>query len=905
MKLVVLEFLYKVWNSIANVFRRDRLEAELKIEMENHLHFQNEQNKRMGMSPEQARKEANINFGNPNRIEEDARDAWGYRVVRNLIRDIRFAFRLTSRYKSSSFLAVLMLGFGICIAIIGYTFSTIAIDPSLMGGFRIDESRQVVIGWDLGGFRGGGINSLDFQVFQEESQSLSELVGVQTKAAWFHLPGERSEGKKYKGAYATTNWLNILDTTPQVGRMFSRSNPSGEIPREVVISDMIWKDFFSRDEEAVGSILIVDDEEHMVVGVMPAGYSFPNFHQFWMAADWREFRGGKRSDAPRLLAIGLLKPERSVEQARAELDAIAARLAIAYPDTNEKLYRVRVTTVWDWLKKTSIALLMLFAISVFSMLLACTNVFNVIITRTASRSHELAVRICLGAKRSHVMWQVIIDGLVLSGFGAMLGVGFAGTALHFATDYLGRFPNFSMLHGLELTRGVVWASAGAAVFSGIAASFIPAWRASKIDAFEILKDNSRSSTCVFIGWLSKTIVISQVAITSVVLFAGLVFLVIIPTRWQQTIDLPYDVDSVLTASLQLSGSTQFKDSKSEDLETFYTGFNRKLLEVPGVQATAMASGENGLKGRRIDIQIAGWEDGQRFTVDLNIVTPSLLDVYGVEPVYGRMLSVFDTKDSERVCVVDTQFVKLHCLDTEPIGMRIKAPYGRRASEWITIVGVVPDLNLPLPLQSNRGGILLPYTQAPDWTPLILLRANEAGNQKIRQAVHLAINDLVPDAQIVEGVHTVRERIEFVYSAINGALTTGSIVGGSVLAMAVISLYSIIAFTTSLRRKEFGIRIAVGSSAFGIAKTVAKPWAITIALGLGIGYLCLMGLIALGFNQLGINQGQTMGQYAVFTLQIGKVYSWVCLLVCVCSLIGVGIPARKAMRINPMEVIRVE
>lgn len=425
------------------------------------------------------------------------------------------------------------------------------------------------------------------------------------------------------------------------------------------------------------------------------------------------------------------------------------------------LDRVRVTTVWDWLKKVSIAVLMLFVISVFSMLLSCINVFNVIITRRASRSYELAVRFCLGAKRSHVMKQVIIDGLVLAGFGVILGIVFAGTALHFATDYLSRFPNFSMLHGLELTRGVVWVSLGTTVFSGIAASLIPAWRASTINAFEILKDSSKSSTGVFIGWLSKTIVISQVALTSVVLFAGLVFLVIIPSHWEQTVDLPYDVESVLTASLRLKGLTQFKGFKSEDLETFYTHFNRRLLEVPGIQATALASGENGLKGRRIDLQIEDWEDDQRFTVDLNLVTPSVLDVYGAEPLSGRMLSVFDTKESARVCVVDTQFVELHCLDVEPIGTRIRASYGQRAQEWITIVGVVPDLNLPLPLQSNRGGILLPYTQARAWSPLILVRTNDADNQKIRQAVHIAINDLVPDTQIVGGVYTVGERIDFV------------------------------------------------------------------------------------------------------------------------------------------------
>lgn len=903
MKLALWEFAYRVWNSIANLFRRGRLADELKIEMENHLHFQNEQNKRMGMPAAKARKEASLNFGNPNVIEEDVHDAWGTRVIMDLIRNFRFGLRLSIRYMSSSIMAVVMLGFGIGIAILGYTSATVMLGVMTELGVTFKQE-QVLLGWDKGNNRSERINRIDFQVFREEADSIRELIGTQTMTAWFHVPGKRIERNTYQGAQSTENLFNIADfPVPQLGRFFSVNNEDSRISREVVISDVIWDDFFSRDEAAIGSVIMVNDQEYVIVGVMPARASFSNRHQFWLPADWRKFSNGNRADAPSFeTVIGLLKPGISIEQARTELNTIAARLAKDFPETNEDRERVRITTAWDAIEAASIGFILLFVISVFAMLLSCTNVFNIIITRTASRSHELAVRSCLGAKRSHVIWQVIIDGLVLAGFGAIIGICFAGTALYFIPDYLRSFPELAQLPDIGLEPSVIWASMGGAIFSGVFATLIPAWRASKIDAFAVLKDDSKSSSSIFIGWLSKAIVISQIAFTSVVLFLALIFLVVIPNQWERSIELPYDMGTVLTAKLSTSASQQFKDRKPETLEAFYTNLNRNLLEVPGVRATAFASGKNGFKGKLVNINIDGLESELAFTVDLNIVTPNLLEVYGVEPLSGRMISAFDTRNSAMVCVVDRRFVELHCQGGEPIGMRIKVSFGKRSSEWVTIVGVVPILRLPLPLETVYGGILLSYLQAPNWSPLILLSIDNADSLNYHQAVQLAVDDLAPGAKIVDGVYTVKERIDFAYIALKGALTAGGIIGGSIFAMALVSLYSIIEFTTSLRRKEFGIRMAVGSSPLGIVKTITKPWVITVVLGLTIGYLCLLGVLAYLF---GWSQGGTMAGYANVSMQVGKVYSWVCALVCLCSSIGIGIPAWRAMRMDPMEVIREE
>ena len=887
------------------LFSPGRKESEMEREVRFHLENEIEENIRLGMSPEEARNEAIKEFGGMDKYKEACRDSWGLLVVRNFLRNARFGMRLSLRYRSSSVLAIIVLALGIALSVMLYTGFSRVIAIAVSGGLGFDE-RHLALSWETGKRRGERINSQDFKVFREELDSFDELVGIQVSGAWFHLPGKRTEGRQYSGAMVTPNLFEFTSRKPQLGRVFSKNDADFEGKREVVISDVIWEEFFDREEGVVDSTIMVNDLEYQIVGIMPAGFAFPQSQQFWLATDWREFDGAKRDRSPKLSVIGLLKPERSKDQASVELNAIAGNLAMAFPDTNEKYLRVRAFSYWDAVESMGgvIVILMGLGLSALVLMLACSNAFNILIARTAGRSHELATRCSLGAKRSHIMWQVMVDGLALAGMGAVFGLGLAGAGLRLISEYLKTFSSLSIFHDLRLEPNVILFSAGAAVFSGIGASMIPAWRASKIDAFGVLKDDAKSSSSVYIGWLSKAIVVSQVAFSAVVLFFGLVFLVLVPKQWAKTLDLPYDEKSVLTATVSLGKDNQFKGRKPEDLVQFYTRLKERLLSVPGVRSSALTSAEWGLMSDGNKIRIEGREDDDLPAAHINRVSPDFLEVYDAQPLSGRMINILDTHDNNLVCVVDANFAEVFFNGANPIGERLKLlPYQKPASEWITIVGVIPDLMPPLPGAEVRSHLMVPYTQFPAWSPTILLSADNAGDRQYRQAIRHAVNTLAPGAEIIRGIYTVEERLEILFRMIGNALRVGGVVGGAVLAMSLIGLYSIIAFTTSQRHKEFGIRMAIGSSPMGIVKTVTKPWFLTVGSGLVIGYLSLLGLLALLITVNGSDP--SAGEVFDVSKDMGITYLWVVGLVCLCSLIGIGIPTWGATRVDPMDVIRAE
>ena len=900
----LLEAALDFWNWVLNLFRPGRLEREMNVEIENHLALEKERSIRNGMTENEARKASLRQFGHVDGLKEECRDSWKIGVARDWIRNLKFGLRLSTRYMSSSILASIALGLGIGISIVIYTVSSKVVSIVVSGGLDLSE-RHVVLEWETGREEGEPINSLDFKAIQEKIESLEEIMAIQQTKALLYPPGKKDSGKYYKGALVTSNMFEVLNVQPHRGRVFSKSDTYAYGVAEIVISSWLWSELFSLSEEAVGSTLIVDRQELMIVGIMPDDFIYRD-SAFWMTNDWKEFDGRQPIRAPKLdKVIGLLQEGVSVEQARIELDVIASNLAAGILPANEKRDRVRVSTYWSIF--TSQAGILIFSIAMgicwLTLIIACSNTFNVIITRTAARSHELAVRSSLGAKRRHLIFQVIFDGLALAVGGTLLGLFLTIYGLNIFNEFFAPQLAISGTQLFELEPSVILYIAGAAIFSGIAASFIPAWRASKIDAFAVLKDDSKSLSSVYIGWLSKIVVISQVAFSAVMIFVGLVLFIQVD-RWKKTLELPYNTDSILMAGVNLLRDEQFKDKQPQDLINFYGNIKRRLEGVPGIGSVAITSVMNPLVGSPLTIEFEARE-GDRTKVRLSKVSPNYLDVFDTQPLQGRMLSEVDTLETTPVCVVDKRFVEYYCRETDPVGMRIKMSSEkprdskRHHRQWYEIVGVVPNL-YPKKIGSlqQRANVFVSYAQLPVWSPKIVLKADDAGAPRFRQAMRQAINDLVP-ASKSGGSQTLEEQIRNGYREIEFGFKVGLVIAGALLAISFISLYSIIKFTTSLRRKEFGIRMAIGSNDIGIVKTITGPWLIIVGSGLLVGYLCLLGFISIVFN------GQSVPALVGLSQSIGEIYLRAVVLIGICALISIGIPVWSATRVDPIEAIRAE
>lgn len=894
-----MRFLREIIHQITALFRTRNIAGEIDAEVAQHLEFATADFIEGGMSPKEARLAALRKFGNVEAHKDRTRDSWGNRGILDTVRDFQFGMRLCARYPSSSIMAVMVLAMGVALATIMYTMASEILDQG--AGAELDE-RLLFVEWEIGQPYGKQMNTHDFKHFRTEVDSLENFVGIQYSNFWVNLPAREADGKQFQGLLTSPRFFDLTRAKPARGSLFTKTPPIGE--REVIISDSAWLDFFNRSDVAIGELLVVGGMNCKVIGVMPVGFAFPGNRDIWISTDWQEYDGLPRAETPTIGLVGRLKDNVSIEQVRVELETISAALEIQYPDTNEDLTRVRITPFREmFINEEALTIAGLILVGSFPVLLfACVNVFNIIMARTAKRTHELAIRSSMGAKRSHIIWQVIVDGLTLAMFGAVFGIGLALVGLHFVSLTLESF-DVSFLHELKLSPLVVVFSIGTALISGLVSSFIPAWRASKIDSFAIMKDESSTSTSIYIGWLSKLAVISQVAFSGVLLFLSILFL--IPSLFIDAVEMPYNEDSVLTTGMALWTDPQIKTPA--DIEQFYATLKETLRARTGVDAVALSSAEYGLMGQQVDFEFEGEDRDSQLYSDhsrVNSVTADYLNVYGVAPLSGRMLNIFDTADSVAVCVVNTNFINAHCKHLDPMGMRLNLAPEAEIAEWVTIVGVIPslkpdELGWGEDVNQAFSEILVPMAQRGNWNPTLLVSATNAGRPELRQALRESVQETAPLVQL-NASFTVKERIDLLGKIFEILSLGAKLFGGGILAMSLVGLYAIVSFATAQRRKEFGIRLAIGSTGLGIAKSVLKPWAVTIGSGLVLSGIATAILIVF-YMFMDVSGNPESSEWRRFITPAVITAA----IICMASSIAMAMPAWRATRVDPMAVMRIE
>ncbi len=890
---------------LRSLFGWNHKQAELDEELQFHIDMGIKERTDQGMTPEAAQRETLKEFGGMEKYKEDCRDNWGTRFFVDSLRNARFGMRLCLRYQNSSILAVIVLALEICIAVMMFTMTTQLMDVS--GGGSLNE-RHLYLQWELGKKQSMPISSQDFKHFRKEVDSLENLMGMQASNFEFYLPSNTKEIKQYSGIKVTPNFFGYTNQVPTHGRTFVESDTLTQESNVVLISDYIWKDFFSRSISALGSEAIINGKKYQIIGVMPPGFAFPGNKQLWMPSDWKEFDTTPRSHAPLIEVSGMLKKGFDREKAKIELDTIAANLSTSFPETNQERTRVRISTYRDYFIAQEVTFFLFFGlcVSCIVLLIACANLFHIIMARTAIRSSELALRSSLGAKRSHVIWQVLVDGLILSAMGSILGIGLAAIGLQIATQQLKVF-NLPALLDFQLQPNFLFFALGATFFSGIASSIIPAWRASKIEVYSFLKDDFRSTSSLYIGRLSKWTVVSQVTFSAILVFIS-VFLLKSFSFYKK--DLPYDDTSVLTASLNFENDPLY--GKAGNNNRFYLEFKRRIMSVPGVKAvaftdfsTAITTSSKGMiPGDRIPFELERQPSENASSLkssSFGSVTPDYLDVYGLKIRHGRMINESDTKDSMKVCVVNTHFVTAHSNDEVPLGERIKIIRpGDDPDEWLTIVGVIPSTWVAVrEAQSDitYSQIFVPFAQTQKKSTRVLLNAHHASNYTYAKKIQEIVRNISPQIQLNKTILTISDLYNLL-TVIRKLILTGALAFGSaILVMSMIGLYSINAFTVERRKKEFGIRMAVGSNSWGIAKSVLRPWMITIGIGLILSALIMLATLFL----LTPHQMKTSSSFFIF----GPAFLFAAGIIGLVSFISIVIPAWRATKLEPMDVIRTE
>lgn len=803
----------------------------------------------------------------------------------DLLHEVRYAARSLWRYPTIVVLAVTALALGVGLPSAMYSL----MQGALLRGLPVPAPDRIIhIERRPSGRSGEGWQTAarDWEQWRAQQTSFEQLAAY--RQGTVALRTEESTDR-YDAAWVTANTFALLGVRPAAGRLFAGGEDEPGAEPVAVLGHSIWRDRFASSSDAVGRVVFVNGRPYTVMGVAPEGFEFPFGEDVWLPL---EIPAGaaQSSDFPLLDVVGRLKPGVGLSAARSEFDLIAARVAQLYPETNAnmgvalKRYTERYTG--EIATKTMYVVL---AAVMLVLLVACTNVANLLLVRAVHGLRDLAVRRALGASRGRILRQLLIESTLLCGVGGVFGVAVAFAANGGLRRLLGedRFPWWSDIH---LDGSTVAFALALTVIGALLAGVFPALRAMRTDVTDTLKDEARGSSGFKAGRVMRVLVVVQLAFSLGLL--AVTALLVQSVRNVSDVQFGFATRDVLTARVTVPESLD-----AEGRRRFYAELEERLATSPSVTAAALGTSVPGAHSGFTRFAVDGVEypdddalPSQRFVT----VSDRFFETYGVAPTRGR---VFDRSDAAGppVAVVNERFAARYLEARDPIGTRIRLGRGENAGDWRTIVGVVPDLyagGLDASADRNPAALYTPMSQMPPATVRIAVRTRGApmgAAPEVRAAVS-AIDPDVPVYEIETMLDVLRDSSWF-YAL--GAWILAAC-GASALMLAAIGLYGVMAFSVGRRRREFGIRMALGAGAPGIVVLVIRNAALQIGAGVFLGVL--LGLaIARGVSSMlfGVNPSDALTFVAV------------CAVLAVISVGATLWPAIRASRVEPLEALRVD
>jgi putative ABC transport system permease protein len=798
----------------------------------------------------------------------------------SLLRDLRFALRALLKHRTVFAVAVVSLSLGIA----ANTTIFAAIDAYLIRPLPVPDADRIVQVWSTNlerGWRQSSTSPPDYLDWVRESRTM-DLAAVTGGSSNLAAPGDRAE--RVVGARVTPSYFRVFAFRPVVGRVFLEEEARKGNDRSVILSHQFWQRRFAGAPDVVGRTLLLNGESHTVVGVMPPGMKFP-----WADVEiWTPltFDGTEKRADNYLTVVGKLRPGASVARARAELQAIAKRLAAAYPADNRgkgaNVIPIAEEIYDDTFRQG--ATVSMVAV-VFVLLIACANVANLLLARATGRARELALRTAIGASRTQLVRQLLTESVVLALAGGVLGVLLAIAGIKGLVSIIP--PDFYRTDTIALDGRALVFTLGISVASGIVFGLAPAFAATG-ELGQALREGGRSASMgLRRNRLGSSFVVAEMALALVLLIsAGLLIKAAI--RYQ-TVDLGFDPNNLLTLRVSLPES-QYRDSIKS--AAFQEELLRRLRAIPGVQgvgATTNLPLEGG-SGTYYWIETEPKpEEGKAPTSQYRGTSPGYFATMRIPLVRGRDFTERDRVDAPLVVLVNQAFVRRHWKGDArtAIGRRIVVSNLPRQ-----IVGVVKDARDFGPEDDTPPMFYIPSLQRGYRNLTYALRSSRdpGGLADAVRAELAAIDASLP----AYAVRTMREIIgeQQRENMIMPKLLT--VFGAIALFLAVIGVYGVMAYTVTQRTQEVGIRMALGAQRADILRMVVRQGLTLAAVGLVIGLLLSFGATrALSAFLLGVSAFDP----AVF--------------VGVTSALGAAAaaaswgPARRAMKVDPLVALRYE
>lgn len=694
---------------------------------------------------------------------------------------------------------------------------------------------------------------------------------------------------RFDGGFMSANAFRVLGVQPFLGRGFQEGDDLPGAPGVVVLGYRAWRDHFGSDPGVLGQAVRVNGEDATIVGVMDASFRFPVLQEIWIPLELNP-SDVQREGGSRLDVFGKLREGVTVEEARAEFEGITQRLAQAYPETNEGL-RPRITPYTENFIGTETAniLLVMLATVLLVLVVACVNVANLLLARTAGRTRELAIRTSLGASRLRVITHLLAEATALSFLGALGGVAIARVGIDlFARLVVDTEPPFWFVFALDgpILAFVVGVTVLAALVSGV----IPGIKASGAGTNEFLKDASRGSSSLRIGKLSRILVVGEVTLSvGLLVAAGLMTKGIVLVR---TTDYGFDREEVFTARIGLF-EADYPDAESR--RRFFQELERGLLERPEITSASLTTTLPGLFAGTTRFSLLGdaHEAEQDYpTTHMVSVTPGFFETFDTGEIRGRTFTSADGPDGEQVIIVNQSFAARYFPGTDPVGRQIRVGVEDDGMPWRTVVGVAPDLYMegvgnP---RETPDGFYLPLAQQD--ARFVSIAARGPGDPMVLTGVVRDEVEALNSDTPLYWVRTQKDALDANLWQIDLFGGLFAIFGLGALFMAAVGLYGVISFSMKQRTQEVGIRMALGAQGPDVLKLVLRQGVIQLVLGLTMG-------LALGWFLSGAMQ------VTMFGIQPWDptVFSAIAAVMLATGFLASYLPALRATRVSPAVSLR--
>jgi putative ABC transport system permease protein len=871
--------------------RRDReLEEELRL----HVELATDEAQRRGQTLEDAVRAARIRAGGVSQAMDALRDQRGLPSIDALVRDLRFGARMLTKDRWITLAAVVALAIGIAANTTVFTI----VNAILLRDLPFDEpDRIVAIGTRVGNVRTlrAGVSYADFQDWRAANRAF-EGLGAMSETT-MNVGDERVAPERFVGSYISANAFGLLSQRPILGRdFFPDDDRRGAVP-VVIIGHSVWRNRYASDPDVLGRTIRVNGVPSVVVGVMPDGFSFPTRSRLWQPLALLPDRILASRDARDLSAFGRLAHDINIEQAVADLTGIVAALGQQYPETNRGVAPIvapyRERSIGGKARSTFPVLM---GVVAFVLLMACANVANLLLARAAVRSHEIAVRMAIGAGRVQIIRQLLIESLLLATLAGAAGWGLSLAAIRVISSALG---GGELPYWIRFTvDGRVFAfSAGVCLATALLFGLVPALQTSKPGIANILGEAGRATagTVRSRRW-AHGLVVFQLALTPILLTGGGLMMRSIVAQYEMGAGV--ETGRIMWARLELPDA---KYPATGDRARFYQQLDERLARMPGLVA-ALAS--NAPFGGGVARNL--WRDDEAVSREprrprVLVVTtgPRYFEAFRRRIVRGSELPLLEAEGGAAPVILNEWLAAAVFPGEDPIGRRIRLtlPSGMSPGpEWFTVAGIAPDIRQSSTADaSGRDGVVyVSYGTNPFPRASIVARSASdpsAVASVLREQVRAVDPDLpLFDVMLLDDLLAASD--ERVGLRVFG--TMFAVFAVVALLLATVGLYAVTAYAAAQRTREIVVRVALGAQAKQIWWLVTRSAALQLGIGLSIGMAGAIGI------------GRLLGSVLIGTSAMDPVTLFgVAGLLAVVGLSACLLPARRAMRLDPATVLRYE